>query len=217
MDRKSHRKGDFLFLAPTVLNLRTPPQLSRNAPYASSSSSIDPTPSLYHCTTTCYQYQPSKILRSAQDSQVLYPLLPYYIIQGVSNLDTARFLTIILQPLMGSTPHHISNSMQFVDLTRNLSLKPTDIMVCFDVVSYCPVHQCSQWRSFQDNEGACGQRPLPNWLQSPFILPERWAYLPVSSSYFWFQDKFYKQAVGTAMSSPISPVLVNFFIEEFEI
>ena len=55
--------------------------------------------------------------------------------RGSPTYLTARHLTSILQPLVGNTPHHISNSTQFVELTQSLTLQPTDIMVSFDVVS----------------------------------------------------------------------------------
>ena len=38
----------------------------------------------------------------------------------------------------------------------------------------------------------------------------------LSSTYFTFQDKFYEQAEGAAMGSPISPIVANLCMEDFE-
>ena len=36
------------------------------------------------------------------------------------------------------------------------------------------------------------------------------------NTYFSFQDKFYEQVEGTAMGSPVSPIVANLFMEDFE-
>ena len=39
----------------------------------------------------------------------------------------------------------------------------------------------------------------------------------LTSTYFTYQGKFYEQTDGTAMSSPISPIVANLFMEDLEI
>ena len=39
----------------------------------------------------------------------------------------------------------------------------------------------------------------------------------LSHTYFLFQGKYYEQVQGAAMGSPISPLIVNIFMEEFEV
>jgi hypothetical protein len=38
----------------------------------------------------------------------------------------------------------------------------------------------------------------------------------LTSSYFSFAGQFYKQVDGMAMGSPLSPVIANFYMEDFE-
>ena len=39
----------------------------------------------------------------------------------------------------------------------------------------------------------------------------------LKNTYFLFQGKFYEQVQGAAMASPISPLIANLFMEEFEV
>ena len=36
------------------------------------------------------------------------------------------------------------------------------------------------------------------------------------NTYFSFQNKFYEQIEGAAMGSPVSPIVANLFMEDFE-
>ena len=38
----------------------------------------------------------------------------------------------------------------------------------------------------------------------------------LKSTYFLFQGKFYQQLEGTAMGSPVSPIIANLFMEDLE-
>ena len=39
----------------------------------------------------------------------------------------------------------------------------------------------------------------------------------LTTTYFQFQGSFYEQITGAAMGSPISPIVANLFMEEFEV
>ena len=129
--------------------------------------------------------------------------------------NTARHLAKILRPLVGLTQHHVSNSSQFVEITRGLTLQPSDILVSFDVVSlFTNVPTTETCLLVKDR------------LIQDLSLDDRTSLTPdqihdllltcVSSSCFQFQGKFYEQTAGTSMGSPLSPVLADIFMEEFE-
>ena len=116
---------------------------------------------------------------------------------------------------MGLTQHHVSNSSQFVEITRGLTLQPSDILVSFDVVSlFTNVPTTETCLLVKDR------------LIQDLSLDDRTSLTPdqihdllltcVSSSCFQFQGKFYEQTAGTSMGSPLSPVLADIFMEEFE-
>ena len=87
--------------------------------------------------------------------------------------------------------------------------------------------------SLRSSQGITLNHPSPTMLlgQGEIItslpsLPDRTGLSPdqihdllytcVSSSCFQFQGKYYEQTAGTSMGSPISPVLADIFMEEFE-
>ena len=39
----------------------------------------------------------------------------------------------------------------------------------------------------------------------------------LTNTYFLFQGKYFEQVQGAAMGSPISPLIANLFMEEFEV
>lgn len=58
----------------------------------------------------------------------------------VSNINSvtyniAKHIANILAPLVGNTPHHIQNSIDFVNKVRNLKMDPDETMVSYDVTS----------------------------------------------------------------------------------
>ena len=44
-----------------------------------------------------------------------------------------------------------------------------------------------------------------------------WETLSIGSTYFTFRGKFYEQVEGAAMGSPISPIMANLYMDDFEI
>ena len=127
----------------------------------------------------------------------------------------AKELARILSPLAGKSPSHVRNSADFTNQIHHIPFQETDIMASFDVVSLftrIPVdealHVISQ-RLQQD--GTLKDRtsiPIPDLC----ALVE----LCLKSTYFQFGESFYEQVEGAAMGSPLSPIVANVFMEDFE-
>jgi hypothetical protein len=116
----------------------------------------------------------------------------------------ARYLAKILQPLTEVIPSYVKNSSHFVNRLQDFKIDHEDIMVSFDVVSLftrVPVNE------------------VMTFLDSNDLVPKYVVELTkhcMASTYFIYDKKFYKQISGAPMGSPLSPVVANLFMQEFE-
>ncbi|KAJ0170974.1 hypothetical protein K1T71_013746 [Dendrolimus kikuchii] len=130
----------------------------------------------------------------------------------VSQLDSptyrlAQHLAKTLNNLRGNTPYHVKDSFDFISAIENLTLAEDEVLVSFDVQSLftsLPVEDCIEIvkRKLIDNN-----------------MPEEYADLLkhcLTSGYFVWDYGFYDQINGVAMGSPVSPVVADIFMEDFE-
>jgi hypothetical protein len=108
----------------------------------------------------------------------------------------------LLSQLAGNSTHYVKNSFRFIQILESLRLQPDDLMVGFDVVSLftkVPITDTLKLFShhFEDDVLALFKHVL-------------------TSTYFCFEGQFYEQAGGVTMGSPLSLVIANFFMENFE-
>jgi len=125
----------------------------------------------------------------------------------VSNIGTppyqlSKHLSGLLNQHTGKTAHHVKNSFHFIRILESLTIKPGDLMVSFDMVSLfikVPVEEPLTLLSqhFNDDILALYKHVL-------------------TSTYFSVDGQFYEQTDGVAMGSPLSPVIANFYMEDFE-
>ena len=128
----------------------------------------------------------------------------------------AKELSHIIKPLVGQSPHHLKNTQHFIQQIQGKKLQPGDSITSFDVKALftsVPVHpaiQIVQNRLQQDNT-------LPQ--RTAMSIPQIISLLEfcLTQTYYLFQGKYYKQTQGEAMGSPISPLIANIFMEEFEV
>ena len=143
------------------------------------------------------------------------PLRPIVSSIGSVMYDTAKFLAKIMKPLVGLNSHHIVNSEDFVNKIAELEVPPGQKLVSYDVSSLftsIPINEAipvvrAKLESDQSLQDRC---PLD--IAQLSVLLE----MCLSGTYFTFQGEFYKQKKGAAMGSPISPVVANLYMEQFE-
>ena len=143
------------------------------------------------------------------------PLRPIVATRGSPTYDTARHLATILQPLVGNSSHHIANSKHFIEKLNAIQICPTDTLVSFDVESLftnVPVSEaCSIIRQRLEEDDALPERTAmsPEHIQDLLLTC-------LNSTSFQWRNSFYKQVEGAAMGSPLSPIVANIYMEEFE-
>jgi hypothetical protein len=135
------------------------------------------------------------------------PLRPIVSTMGSPTYNLAKYLAKHLQTYVGHTDSFVKNSLHFVESIRNVRLDTTDILVSFDVVSLftnVPV---------EDSVEIIKQNLITQGLRED--IPEL-ARFCLTSTYFLWKGNYYEQKEGTAMGSPLSPVIANLFMETFE-
>ena len=144
------------------------------------------------------------------------PFRPIVSSRGSITYGVARELPYIIKPLVGQSPHHLKNTQHFVHQLQGKRLEPGEVINSFDgmalftSVPVLPAIQIVKQRLQQDPT-------LPQ--RTSMSIPQITSLLEfcLTNTYFFFQDKYYKQVQGTAMGSPVSPLIANIFMEEFEV
>ncbi|KAL3972435.1 transcription elongation factor S-II [Sarotherodon galilaeus] len=143
------------------------------------------------------------------------PLRPIVSSINSATYNIAKHLATILAPLVGNTPHHIKNSTDFTDKVQKLTLDPDETMVSFDVVSLFTCIPTTE-----------AVETVRKRLQEDSSLEDRTNFTPdqictlldlcLTTTYFKYNEGFYRQKHGCAMGSPVSPIVANLYMEEVE-
>ena len=133
----------------------------------------------------------------------------------LQHCTTSSYYTTTTSRSVMSSRHHVINSRHFIEKINNINIGPTDLLVSFDVESLftnVPVTE------------ACDI--IKTRLQQDTTLDTRTALSPeeihdllltcLNETSFQWRDGYYKQLQGAAMGSPLSPIVANIFMEEFE-
>ena len=131
---------------------------------------------------------------------------------GTATYRMAKYLSSVLNNVVGKTPHHIVNSFQFVIDIRNQKIQPDTILFSLDVVSLftnVPVDfalQCidQRWNEIEDHTSI----EKSSFMEMLKVVLE--------STFFQYNGSFYKQTFGIPMGSPLSPVVANIVLERIE-
>jgi Reverse transcriptase (RNA-dependent DNA polymerase)/GIY-YIG catalytic domain len=113
--------------------------------------------------------------------------------------------------------HHVytvKNSMEFIDEIKPLKIRPGDVKVSFDVVSLftkVPVKESLIYIRKRLTE-----IPFSSWTDLKLDDIMELLKICLKSTYFKYDDTFYHQTEGTAMGSPISPVVAELYMQSLE-
>ena len=96
-----------------------------------------------------------------------------------------------------------------------VKLKEDDMFVSHDVVSLftnTPIHQSIE---IINNKLKKDKTLKKRTLLSPEDIVELLEFV-LTTTYFMFRGQVYQQKYGTAMGSPVSPIVANLFMEDLE-
>ena len=144
------------------------------------------------------------------------PLRPIVSSRGSITYGVAKELSYIVKLLVGQSPHHLKNTQHFIQQLQSKRLEPGEVITSFDVkvlftlVPVAPSIQIVKQRLQQDP--TLPQRTNMSIPQITILLE-----FCLTNTYFFFQGKYYEQVQGAVMGSPLSPLIANLFMEEFDV
>jgi predicted GIY-YIG superfamily endonuclease len=143
------------------------------------------------------------------------PLRPIVSSIGSIAYGAARVVAEILAPLVGNTKHHIKNSHHFVETIKNIKIPPGWTMISYDVKSLftcIPIEEALIAARKRLTKDKTLSKRTPLTAERTLKLLE----YCLTTTYFQYRDEFYQQTQGAAMGSPVSPIVANLYMEEFE-
>ena len=142
------------------------------------------------------------------------PLRPIVSSIGSVTYGTSKELSRILKPLVRRF-QHVQNNQEFLKQLEDIQMGPDDIIMSYDVKAL-----------FTSVPIKPALKIIQKLLEEDHTLPQRTTMTVknitcllefcLTSTYFTFQEKFSEQVEGATMGSPISPIVANLYMEDFE-
>lgn len=124
-------------------------------------------------------------------------------------------MTGLLGLMVGLTQHHVKHSKHLAEELKSLTLHKDQMFISHDVVSLftnTPIPKTMEIiKTRLQNDATLADRTK---LKIEAIL-ELLDFV-LNTTYFTFRNTVYQQKFGTAMGSPVSPIVANLFMEHLE-
>ncbi|XP_072018481.1 uncharacterized protein [Amphiura filiformis] len=143
------------------------------------------------------------------------PLRPIVDYCGSIMYETSKELARILGPLVGQTQHHVKNSKDLADDLAEIMFEEGEEFISHDVVSLftnTPIDKSLEiirQRLIEDK--TLSERTKLTVDDVMEVLE-----FALTTTYFSFRGQIYQQKFGTAMGSPVSPIVANLYMEWLE-
>ncbi len=158
---------------------------------------------------------PTKCYGLLKIHKATVPLCPIIASRGSPTYDTARFVAAILKPLVGKSPYHLNNSQELMNKLKDVVLEPDEEMVSFEVTALftkVPIEESITiiWECLS-NDNTLEDRTSHSVDNITELLR-----CCLTTTYFVLRGVFYTQIERADMGSPVSPIVFNLFMENFE-
>ena len=160
----------------------------------------------------CSVPQPPKLCGLPKLHKPGVPMRPIVSFCGFPTYQLSRYLTTILQPLTDKSRRKLQSTENFIDAIKTVQIPDDYKLVSFDVKSLFTsfplqlVLQCTETAIQQSTV----KLPLPTEDIMDLLN------LCLTSTYFQYNGKHYKQLHGTAMGSPVSVVVAEVVMQHVE-
>ncbi|PFX21428.1 D-galactoside-specific lectin [Stylophora pistillata] len=141
-----------------------------------------------------------------------FPMRPIVSFCGSPTHQLSKYLTTTLQPLTDKSRHKLQSTEDFINATKTVQIPDDYKLVSFDLKSLftsIPLQlalQCTETAIRQSTD------PLPLPTDDIMDLLN----ICLTSTYFQYNGKHYKQLYGTAMGSPVSVVIAEIVMQNIE-
>ncbi|XP_072047107.1 uncharacterized protein [Amphiura filiformis] len=143
------------------------------------------------------------------------PFRPIVDYTGSIGYNTSRALADIINPIVGTTEHHVKNSYDLAEELSGVMIEENEQFISHDVVSLftnVPIDECLDIiRERLEKDPDLKKRTLLEVEDIMSLMK-----FVLTTTYFTFRGTIYKQKFGAAMGSPVSPLTANIFMEWLE-
>ena len=142
------------------------------------------------------------------------PIRPIVAFNDSPTYGLAKFLSDILMPLTDLAPQKLKNSYQIKDTLKDITVPPNFVLVSFDVKALFTSIPIDFAIGAIEEALELGYNSLNTSLGKEDII--KLTKICLESTVFQYDERLYKQIVGTLMGSPISVVIAEIVMQKIE-
>ena len=160
----------------------------------------------------CSVPQPPKLYGLPKLHKPGFPIRPIVSFCGFPTYQLSKYLTTILQPLTDKSRRKLQSTEDFINATKTVQIPDDYKLVSFDLKSLFTSIPLPL--TLQCTKNAIVQSTDPLSLLTEDIMDL--LNLCLTSTYFQYNGKHYKQLHGTAVRSPVSVVVAEIVMQNIE-